>query len=256
MSHAPVALAQCPNCGRDLEGAYCAECGQKATALNPTFHDFLHDLTHELLHVDGKIFRSVRLLLTRPGFLSREYFAGRRARYIAPIRLYLIFSVVYFGVSALLSTPLTEQDRAELQKLEGPLRRFSDPEFGARLETWISRVAFVLVPVFALLTSLVTRSAGRNYPQDLYFAFHTHAAVFALATVWMLLRSSVDGSVIEAVADAGVLASVSWYVVAAFRSAYGGTWRRAVGRAAFVGVTYFAAIVMATAAVVLMALWA
>ena len=254
MSHAPVALAQCPNCGRDLEGAYCAECGQKATALNPTLHDFVHDLTHELLHVDGKIFRSVRLLLTKPGFLSREYFAGRRARYISPIRLYLIFSVVYFGVSALMSTPLTEQDRAELQKLQGSSSRLANPEVGGRLEAWMPRAIFVLVPVFALLTSMVTRSSGRNYPQDLYFAFHTHAAVFAIATVWMIVRSA-KSEAAEATADLILLAFVAWYVAAAFRSAYGGTWRRAVGRAAFVGVTYFVAIVMATAAVVLIALW-
>jgi hypothetical protein len=254
MSHAPVALAQCPNCGRDLEGAYCAECGQKATALNPTFHDFFHDLTHELLHVDGKIFRSVRLLLTKPGFLSREYFAGRRARYISPIRLYLIFSVVYFGVSALLTTPLTEQDRAEMQKLQGPAGPLGDPEVGGKLEAWMPRAAFLLVPVFALLTSMVTRSAGRNYPQDLYFAFHTHAGVLAIATVWMLVRSA-PSEAVEAPADILLLASVSWYVAAAFRSAYGGTWRQAVGRAAFVGVTYFVAIVVATAAVVLIALW-
>jgi hypothetical protein len=45
-----------------LEGAFCAQCGQKVTPLNPSLHDFLHDLVHEFLHFDGKIFRSVRLL--------------------------------------------------------------------------------------------------------------------------------------------------------------------------------------------------
>jgi hypothetical protein len=254
VSHVSVLLAECPNCGRPLDGGFCAECGQKVTALNPTFHDFFHDLTHELLHVDGKIFRTVRLLLTKPGFLSREYFDGRRARYISPIRLYLIFSVVYFGVSALLSTPLSEQDRAELQRIEAPVRQLGDPEFGAKLEAWTPRVIFLLVPVFALLTSAVTRAAGRNYPHDLYFAFHTHAAVFAFATVWMLLRTT-ESEIMEAVADLGLLACASWYLVAAFRTAYGGTWPRAVGCAALIGVTYFLAIVMAITAVVLIVLW-
>lgn len=105
-----------------------------------------------------------------------------------------------------------------------------------------------------LLTSGVTRTAGRNYPQDLYFAFHTHAAVFACATVWMLLRSA-RKEAIEAPADIALLAFVSWYLVVAFRTAYGGTWRRAVGRAAAIGVAYFLAIVMAITAVVLIALW-
>ena len=63
---AAIEPSLCPNCGAMRSGAYCAACGQKAAPLNPTIADFLHDLTHELLHVDGKIFRSVRLLLTRP----------------------------------------------------------------------------------------------------------------------------------------------------------------------------------------------
>ena len=66
---------------------------------------------HELLHVDGKIFRSVRLLLMRPGLLTHEYFRGRRARYISPIRLYLIFSVAFFAAAALAgSEPVFDAD--------------------------------------------------------------------------------------------------------------------------------------------------
>jgi len=84
VSHAQVALVECPNCGRPLDGAFCATCGQKVRSLNPTLHDLLLDLTHELLHVDGKIFQSVRLLLMRPGFLTREYFEGRGYRVPLP----------------------------------------------------------------------------------------------------------------------------------------------------------------------------
>ena len=58
----------------------------------------MHELTHEILNVDGKIFRSLRLLLTRPGFLTREIFAGRRASYVSPLRLYLVASVLAFAL--------------------------------------------------------------------------------------------------------------------------------------------------------------
>lgn len=74
-----VGLEQCPNCGVRLTGRYCADCGQKTAPLNPTIGHFLHEVAHELLHFDGKIFRSVWLLLTRPGFLTRELLAGRPA---------------------------------------------------------------------------------------------------------------------------------------------------------------------------------
>jgi hypothetical protein len=80
---ATVESTACANCGASLSGVYCATCGQKAAPLDPTVGDFLHDLVHEIAHVDGKIVRSVRLLLTKPGFLTREYVEGRRA----PLRL-------------------------------------------------------------------------------------------------------------------------------------------------------------------------
>jgi Protein of unknown function (DUF3667) len=52
-------------------------------------HFLKHNLLHELSHVDGKIFRTFRYLIFRPGFLSAEYFAGRRRRYVNPVRLLL-----------------------------------------------------------------------------------------------------------------------------------------------------------------------
>ena len=79
----------CYNCGIRLTGRFCAACGQKVQELDPSLTHFLHDLTHELLHFDGKIYRSVWTLLARPGVLTRDHFEGRRARWISPIRLYL-----------------------------------------------------------------------------------------------------------------------------------------------------------------------
>jgi hypothetical protein len=246
-----VALSHCANCGRPLDGAYCAECGQKASALNPTLHDFLHDLTHELVHVDGRIVQSVRLLLTRPGFLTHEYFRGRRARYISPIRLYLIFSVLFFLASAAVSTPLSDEDRAELARANPS----ANLEFASAVEAWLPRTVFALVPVFALVTAAVTRSARRNYPQHLYFAFHVHAALFAIGTLWMLLRFS-RSEAMDVVADLLTIAASVWYLVAAFRVAYGSTWRRAAGRAALAGAMYVLAFGATLAILVSLALYA
>src|SRR5688572_15157230 len=91
----------CHNCGIRLTGRFCAACGQRAVPLGVTVHDFFHEFIHETLHVDGRIVQSIRRLVLSPGFLTREYLQGRRARWISPIRLYLIFSVVFFALSAL-----------------------------------------------------------------------------------------------------------------------------------------------------------
>jgi hypothetical protein len=60
-----VDLATCLNCGATLTGHYCAQCGQKTEAVNPTFGEFAHELMHEISHVDSKMVRSAQMLLTR-----------------------------------------------------------------------------------------------------------------------------------------------------------------------------------------------
>jgi hypothetical protein len=244
-------LSKCPNCDARLGGNYCPQCGQKITPINPSLHDFLHDLTHELLHVDGKIFRSVRLLLTRPGFLTAEYFRGRRATYVSPIRLYLIFSVAFFAAASLVGTevifelePGEEVEVGALGRMLG-LKAMSPEEVNAlvnrAMHDWVPRAMFVLVPLGALLVQLVTRRSGRNYPQHLYFALHLHAAYFALlavTTVLELLHNKQLSNVLSVFRTIVLLG----YLVIAFRTAYGGSWRLATGRTAFVFLTYMLAV--------------
>jgi hypothetical protein len=76
----------CPNCGAGLDGAFCATCGQKVSPLNPSLREVLGNFVEEVLNLDGRTFQSMRLLLTKPGFLTLEQFQGRRARYVSPIR--------------------------------------------------------------------------------------------------------------------------------------------------------------------------
>jgi hypothetical protein len=55
----------CPNCGLELTGVYCSNCGQRAVDLRPTLHELLHEAAHEFFHFDGKIVRTIGLLLFR-----------------------------------------------------------------------------------------------------------------------------------------------------------------------------------------------
>src|SRR5688572_21262603 len=89
----------CRNCDAPLSGAYCSRCGQKVAHLQVSLHEFVHEATHELLHLDGKIVRTLKLLLFAPGALTNEFLAGRRARHIGPLRLYLTGSLLFFTVA-------------------------------------------------------------------------------------------------------------------------------------------------------------
>ena len=235
--------AQCPNCGRRREGAFCASCGQKAAPLNPSLGEFLHDLFHELAHFDGKIVGSVKLLLFRPGFLSLEQFEGRRARYVSPIRLYLVFSVLFFALSALQppnavrvsATPDEPIDPADVQKLVS--------EANEAVVHWTPRAMFVLVPVFAGLIALAAKGSRRNYPQHLYFALHVHAAWFVAAAANAAAHLTHLRPVERAIA-ALVPVYVTVYFVLALRRAYALTTGRAAWRAALVGGAYVVVVLL------------
>ncbi|HEU4517425.1 MAG TPA: DUF4286 family protein [Steroidobacteraceae bacterium] len=94
--------ARCLNCGTVTEGRHCAQCGQAADVHVLSLKEVADDVTHSLLHLDSRVWRTLRLLVRKPGELTREFIAGRHQQYIPPFRLYLAVSILYFALSALL----------------------------------------------------------------------------------------------------------------------------------------------------------
>lgn len=245
----------CLNCGAAVSGRYCGQCGQKSRPLNPTMGDVAREAAGEILDLDGKLLRSIRLLFTRPGSLTAELFAGRRASYVPPLRLYLIFSVAFFAASSIWTANpvLTDADRVELReglslgrgtgvRVTGEFPNgMSGEQAEARVRHamlgWVPRAMFVLVPVCALLVMAVTRRAGRNFPQHLYFALHLHAAYFGVAAL-TALPELLDHAVLNGVMSLLRLLFLAVYVTMAFRTVYGGRWRLAAARGAFVVFAY------------------
>lgn len=88
----------CPNCGRETDGNFCANCGQSTADVNISVKHFFKDFLGDYFTFDSKFFRSIVPLLIRPGFLTNEFFAGRRVRYIPPMRMYLFMSVIFFFI--------------------------------------------------------------------------------------------------------------------------------------------------------------
>ncbi len=90
------AARRCPNCGAAAGDAYCPHCGQEQHDLHRSMGALLHEALDSLAGWDGKIPATLWLLVRRPGQLTLEFLAGRRARYLRPLRLYLTLSLVYF----------------------------------------------------------------------------------------------------------------------------------------------------------------
>jgi hypothetical protein len=97
---AELPAARCDNCGATVSGKYCGACGQRREAPVHTLWHFTQLATEDLTHADSRLWRTLAALLFRPGRLTREFLTGRRARYLPPVRLYLVLSVVFFLVAS------------------------------------------------------------------------------------------------------------------------------------------------------------
>jgi len=95
----------CRNCGTDAPGAYCPSCGQETTLRMPKATTFLREAAGRYVAFDGRMWRTLFALAFRPGFLTREYLAGRRKRYVRPSRLVLVLAIVLFAVARFLAEP-------------------------------------------------------------------------------------------------------------------------------------------------------
>jgi hypothetical protein len=89
-------LTHCENCGAELQGHWCAKCGQPAIEYRRSFRHVVADLLNEFLNWDSKFFATIALLLLKPWRLTNEFLAGKRVQYVNPLRLYLLASILFF----------------------------------------------------------------------------------------------------------------------------------------------------------------
>jgi hypothetical protein len=98
---------RCQNCGEPLLGEHCYACGQPTQGLVRHFSSIVGDFMDSVFELDSRILRTLGPLLLRPGHLTLEYFAGRRVRYVSPVRLFVFLSLFAF-FAAKLSVDLNE----------------------------------------------------------------------------------------------------------------------------------------------------
>jgi hypothetical protein len=263
----------CLNCGTNIQLTYCPECGQAEIDSDPTLREFLRELAEELIHWDGKLSKTFRLLVTRPGELTREYVAGKRVRYISPLRVYLTCSLVFFFVSAIATRQRNDvQKGAAISARIGPFsiveadsdktiaaldtlanhgrwvgrvwgRHFANARrnrgaFSADILSSVPKTMFVLVPLFAALVMFAFRGKRLRFPQHLAFALHVHAFLFLALTIMKASRFTTVVPV-QVALQLVCLGAIAVYLVRSTRTVYGVGTGAAIARSALVASTYF-----------------
>ncbi len=196
----------CPSCKAEYSGHYCPECGEKKLCREEmTLSYFFGSVWNALTFTDIKFIRSFLALLFKPGFLTLEYFRGRRKLYTRPLALFFFINLVYFlyqPVDALSSTygsQVTGQfysewasDRVQLSMEELNL---SKAQFESRYNKMTEQVSKLFLIVFIFIMALGTALINLNR-QGLFF-FHlvatTHFVSFSILTFFILLPNVVLG---------------------------------------------------------------
>jgi hypothetical protein len=118
----PLTLV-CANCHAGLDGEFCSACGQRNEPHVHTLAHFAGEAFESISHADSRLWRTLGYLLTRPGYLTREFFIGRRVSYLPPFRLYLVISVLFFLIAG--TGKDTEIIRIEQESTAAPNVKFS-----------------------------------------------------------------------------------------------------------------------------------
>lgn len=199
---------QCPTCAAQVSGKFCPDCGEKklGAADLSVRHFFTHALG-EFFHFDSKIFRSFRLLFTKPGFLTAEYLRGCRKPYLHPFQLFFVSNLIYFvvqpylGWSGLRTTLGIQLHMMSYSRLASRLveariasKGISLAQFTASFDHLVDvqarSLVLVMVVLYAVLLAILQWRRKQFFGQHLVFSLHF--AAFWLMAIFVVLYPGIS----------------------------------------------------------------
>ena len=119
----------CENCGHTVELTYCPNCGQKNVETRQSFGHLITHFIEDFTHYEGAFWKTIKYLLLRPGTLTLEYLAGRRQKFVAPVKLYIFISFVTFLLFSIsFGDGETEGDDSHNHEVQAELEKQQDTE--------------------------------------------------------------------------------------------------------------------------------
>jgi hypothetical protein len=278
----PLRAARCClNCGTVSTGRYCANCGQAADVHVPSTGELIHEALEGITHSDSRLWRTLYLLWFKPGMLTQEFVAGRRAAYLPPFRLYLVLSILFFLAASVSNTHakivrfdhtgavVTDASPTDCAKL-------NDTPFSATLfgTDWAPRIKhacgeiardnganllhvalgiapkamFIFLPLIAFLHMLLYWRPRHRYAEHLLFFLHLHAFFFSVMTLTILSGDAAAAWPRQSPVWSLVpllLWSLPLYSVLAMRRVFGGSWTRTLVKASALFVVYMVVLLIA-----------
>jgi hypothetical protein len=169
-------MPTCPHCGTSASGNFCTACGQPLQFKRITLHSVIHEVFHFFTHLDKGFPYTLKQLMTQPGTMQRQYFAGQRARHQKPFSMYFIcITVAALGMYWIDKTVLRWFDAGEAAEL-------------TFFNKYLALVQVLMLPFYALVVFIFFRKAGYNYAEISVQQLYTFSFLFLMVMVIHLLK--------------------------------------------------------------------
>lgn len=255
-----VVRAHCVGCGAVVTGRYCAECGEQTVPHDYSMKHFFAEVLETTAHLDGRVFASFRLLLTRPGQLVTNFLAGKRKTQMGPVQMFVVCNVLYFLFLPLaLQLPFTSTLRMQTENRPWRMmaQRMVDEKVADRHEDITAYAAhfdemahlqghslvMLMVPLFAAGVWALHPRARRYYGEHLVFSFYAMGFLLLWMTAVTVPISQIyrlgvfadwwrgDGSLLEVTLDVPIVLGFIAYLATASRRVYADGWKAAIAKA-------------------------
>jgi len=247
----PQTIFHCPSCGTETRGQFCGKCGEKeVTDEDYSVRRFLKEIGVAITLLESKVLRSVWLVASKPGYLSTEYFRGRRVQYMKPLQLFVFLNVVYyFSLTLFTATTFTTPLATQLHmndyypgyasaRVNHKLQREHisyetlETRYNKKTSVLSKTLIFLLIPIFALLFYALFFKKRKYFVEHVVVATHFWSfnlillgVILPLVSVLLIRLSKAMSVSAEYVTNDGVTSStlqicLAVYLFAMLRRSY------------------------------------
>ena len=195
-----INIHKCQNCGNEIESDYCSSCGQVYESRIKPFSSLIRDFFGDIFALDSRTAITIKKLIFHPGFLTKEYLIGKRVQYVPPTRLYVLLSLLLLFLISINNS----QDSTQLMIYPGFIEWYDGGEWAGNIGTitsyvkksvipvetdfmtTISRLAFILLPLIALIYKIMFFS--KYYIEHVMHAIHIMSFIFFMFIIYEIIE--------------------------------------------------------------------
>jgi hypothetical protein len=239
----------CLNCGATVERKFCPECGQENLELNENFFHIAFHTVGDFFHYDSMFFRSIIPLFTKPGFLTKEYWNGRRVRYIHPVRMFFFVTIIFMIVTSIFyrhfkdkiiitetTTEITNPFKRKIDKY-APSVEFTEDNLVKDMAykgmdkffAYLKYISFFMLPIYALIFQVLYRREKSLYVNHLVYVLHLQSFAYILISLSLLIPFQFPDSI--AIVRRVTLLVVLIYMTFSLRTLYHQAWPKTILKA-------------------------